>query len=609
MNTCKNYSIALLCFLSISGMCTGQPVINSLNRSGQLAWTYGYDTNTRNIALIEMTTNLSGGWTPVYYDFVSTNLFPPPARGPIYWDMPTNPLRSAQVPMTASPGAFYRVAIQTNIPDPSLVCHLSFNNDFLGGIVLDSSGYGNNGLRYGYTNWPALTVGPDGSPAAVFQIYPTTNSNFYSYIGDYIAVLGSPSLDHLTNATIAIWADYYTAPGGNYVSNHTATLLDASYGGTVGSWSLGRQFSDLTSFTVFTGTNVAATALKFPDATLTGNTGGWHYYVVTFDGTNIVGYFNGRQFGSFSQLGSMTQLRIGGPIANYLAMGTWAHNGTPQWGDDLYPNCCWMNGAMDDLRIYDRALSASEVLALYNSFDKEPPTTPTNLWARADASNQIELRWDASSDNFYVAGYTVRRDGVVVGTSDGLSYVDTGLMPATQYTYTVQAFDGAGNASNESAPTTTNTPASGSAVSVIVDDGDGGSRVSVQGTWSIVTGAGSWGTGFHWGTESRGSQSVTYHPTLPGPGNYGVYAWYGGAPNGAAYYVYATNVPIDIVHSGVTNTVLLNQQAGYGSWAYLGTYAFAANTNEFVRIRTDGTAPASHPSWGAVDADSFMFTQ
>jgi hypothetical protein len=130
--------------------------------------------------------------------------------------------------------------------------------------------------------------------------------------------------------------------------------------------------------------------------------------------------------------------------------------------------------------------------------------------------------------------------------------------------------------------------------------------VNIQGNWNVITGPGSWGQGFHGGTEAGGAGSVTYTPTLPGAGNYGVYVWYGGALSGAPYYVYASNVPVDVVHGGVTNTVIVNLQQGYGIWNYLGTFNFTLDTNEFVRIRTDGTA---NGSWGAVAADAVEFAR
>jgi chitodextrinase len=91
------------------------------------------------------------------------------------------------------------------------------------------------------------------------------------------------------------------------------------------------------------------------------------------------------------------------------------------------------------------------------SIDTQPPTVPTGLTATAVSSSQINLSWNASTDNVGVAGYLVfRNNGQIVSTTQ-TSYSDTGLSPSTTYTYTVEAFDAAGNISAASSPATATT--------------------------------------------------------------------------------------------------------------------------------------------------------
>ncbi len=77
--------------------------------------------------------------------------------------------------------------------------------------------------------------------------------------------------------------------------------------------------------------------------------------------------------------------------------------------------------------------------------DTIPPTVPTNLTATAISSSQINLSWTASTDNIAVTGYKIFRGGVQVATSATTSYSDTGLTASTLYSYTVSAYDAAGN--------------------------------------------------------------------------------------------------------------------------------------------------------------------
>jgi glucose/arabinose dehydrogenase/chitodextrinase len=90
--------------------------------------------------------------------------------------------------------------------------------------------------------------------------------------------------------------------------------------------------------------------------------------------------------------------------------------------------------------------------------DTSPPSAPTGLTAVAASSTQVNLAWMASTDNVGVTGYRVFRNGAQVGTPTTTSFQDTGLAPATTYTYTVSAVDGAGNVSPPSASASATTP-------------------------------------------------------------------------------------------------------------------------------------------------------
>ena len=92
--------------------------------------------------------------------------------------------------------------------------------------------------------------------------------------------------------------------------------------------------------------------------------------------------------------------------------------------------------------------------------DTVPPSAPTGLTATATSASSVNLSWTASTDNVGVAGYNILRNGIKVGTSTTTSYTDNGLASNTTYTYTVTAYDAAGNASRASSSATVTTPAS-----------------------------------------------------------------------------------------------------------------------------------------------------
>lgn len=91
--------------------------------------------------------------------------------------------------------------------------------------------------------------------------------------------------------------------------------------------------------------------------------------------------------------------------------------------------------------------------------DTTAPSIPTGLSASAVSTTQIDLTWNASTDDVGVTGYKIYRDSVQVGTSAGTSYSDTGLTQNTLYSYTVAAYDAGNNTSSQSSASTATTQA------------------------------------------------------------------------------------------------------------------------------------------------------
>jgi len=94
--------------------------------------------------------------------------------------------------------------------------------------------------------------------------------------------------------------------------------------------------------------------------------------------------------------------------------------------------------------------TASTALVVSTLADTTKPSTPTGLASPSKTSNTVTLNWTASTDDVAVTGYNILRNGTKVATSPSNSFTDTGLIQGTAYTYTIQAFDGAGNISTTS---------------------------------------------------------------------------------------------------------------------------------------------------------------
>lgn len=91
--------------------------------------------------------------------------------------------------------------------------------------------------------------------------------------------------------------------------------------------------------------------------------------------------------------------------------------------------------------------------------DASPPTQPSGLMATPRSGTRIDLSWTASMDNVAVDHYSIFRGGGLLGTTATTSYSDTAVIPGGTYSYSVTAYDSAGNPSTPSETVTATTPA------------------------------------------------------------------------------------------------------------------------------------------------------
>ncbi len=142
-----------------------------------------------------------------------------------------------------------------------------------------------------------------------------------------------------------------------------------------------------------------------------------------------------------------------------LTIGAWVSGGSS------------FGGLVDDLRLYGRALGSQEILDLSQlaataplppvgtPADLQAPSVPIGVSATVVSQTQVNLAWNASTDNVGVTGYRVYRSGTQIGTSTTPSYSVTGLTASTSYSFTVAAVDAVGNVSSQSSATSATTQA------------------------------------------------------------------------------------------------------------------------------------------------------
>jgi chitodextrinase len=90
--------------------------------------------------------------------------------------------------------------------------------------------------------------------------------------------------------------------------------------------------------------------------------------------------------------------------------------------------------------------------------DSSPPTTPSGLAATPLGGTRIDLSWTASTDNAAMDHYSIFRGGGLLGSSATSSYSDTSVVPGGTYSYSVKAYDSAGNPSTPSETVTATAP-------------------------------------------------------------------------------------------------------------------------------------------------------
>ena len=82
--------------------------------------------------------------------------------------------------------------------------------------------------------------------------------------------------------------------------------------------------------------------------------------------------------------------------------------------------------------------------------DTIAPTVPNGLTASNIGETSFDLSWNASTDNVGVSGYEIFQDGNSIGNVSTTAQSISGLTPDTSYSYTVRAYDAAGNYSAQS---------------------------------------------------------------------------------------------------------------------------------------------------------------
>ena len=205
------------------------------------------------------------------------------------------------------------------LPTNGLVAYYPFN-----GNTIDESGNNNNGLNYGAT----LTMD---------RFYNSNSAYYFNGSNSYINVTHSSSIQPTTGLTLSAWVMFYRL-------DYTSCLLGKGYDNTAGYYGL---WYDSTYQCINFQMNFPNNSQNNVSLCTTLQYNTWYHITGTFDGSTMNIYFNGQFYNSLNVSGTLgsnyADLKIGRNASGHF-----------------------FNGNLDDIRIFNRAITDNEVLQLYN---------------------------------------------------------------------------------------------------------------------------------------------------------------------------------------------------------------------------------------------------
>ena len=273
------------------------------------------------------------------------------------------------------------------------------------GDATDSSGLGNHGTFNGSANANA-----DG----------VWNRGFaFDGDGDYIEVADDDSLDLSTEATWSLWVKraQYTDLGGLLNKYHSAgrrayTLLEATTG-------------DSTEIGLFLSPNGASPDIYYTTNDCAPVDDEWTYIAVTYDEGLVIFYKNGVQCDTDSY--SVTSIHNS---PEPLLIGS-------SYDSDF-------NGTIDDVMIFNRSLSTTEIKELYvkgralYNYSSYQTTNYFHLNNRSSTNFKIDYKFKAgATSSFYTPLLKVSSSDPITGSSTSITNCTSYLLTAGE-TYTQQ---------------------------------------------------------------------------------------------------------------------------------------------------------------------------
>ncbi|MCI0682547.1 MAG: Ig-like domain-containing protein [Gemmataceae bacterium] len=326
-------------------------------------------------------------------------------------------------------------------PATGLVVALGFKEG-AGTTTADVSGTGNNGTLNGAT-W--TTAGKYG------------NALSFNGTSNYVTVADANSLDLTTGMTLEAWVRPTS------LSGWTTAILKERPSGLAYSLYVSDDTGRPPAGYIFrSGSDVSVIGTSAVPL----NT--WTHLTTTYDGANLRLYVNGVQAATRAVTGAITA------SANALRIG-----GNTIWGE-------YFSGLLDEIRVYNRALTAGEIQTDMNTpVDGADTTSPTvsvtSPATGAMVSGTISVTANAS-DNVGVAGVQFLLDGANLGAEDTSAPYSVSWNTLTSsegsHTLSARARDAAGNVTTSAPVSVTVSNADTTAPAVAITTPSAGSTIT-----------------------------------------------------------------------------------------------------------------------------------
>jgi|GEM_PF-215564 len=219
----------------------------------------------------------------------------------------------------------------------------------------------------------------------------------------------------------------------------------------------------------------------------------WTHIAVTLSDNTATMYINGEAVASSTEF-TKRPSDLGNTTNNYLGKG--------QNAPDPY-----LKGSIDEFKIYNRALSGTEISDMVG--DLLPPT-PTTITSVTGDTQKVSLTW---GESLKVASYNVKRAAVsggpytTIGSTTDTSFNDTTLTDDEVYYYVVSAVNDNGESGNSAE---VKSSVSGKTAYLMMDETSG---TTAADSWADVDGTLSSGATF---TEGLMNNAVSLDGTSSG---------------------------------------------------------------------------------------------